>query len=499
MGWYILKEFVENGVSGFSVSSEKRDAIIKLQEAAIKKKFDVLSVFMFDRIGRKEDETPFVVEWFVKQGIEVWSTKEGEQRFDNHTDNLLNYIRLWQAEGESLNTSQRVKTRMNQLTDEGFYTGGNIPIGYRKTYKGRINKKGNPVPDIEIDPNTVDIVKEVFNKTVVEGLGSFVLAKWCNQQGYRTQQENLFQSNTILRMLRNRTYCGYLIRGTHKSPHIPELQIINEKLFEQAQHVLGKCAEKDKSKRQISDFARDETLLSDIVYCGYCGSHMISSVYTDKYTRKDGTVNNRKKLRYICYHRSRKLNDCKGQSAYVSHHIEAIVEQLLNQIFNILKNVQMDCFEKYIKKQIRALTLESSRLKIKRDNLAKECTELNDLIVRAVCGDINIDSDKLSEDILKNEKVIEKNEEDRKIITNNIKDMKRIIKSLSDYYNQFLDWSCNYDLLPKKDKKTIICELFSRIELLYGYKPKIYISRNYWLMIGDMLSKIEVENCQLMG
>ncbi len=56
---------------------------------------------MFDRLGRREDETPFVVQWFVQQGIEVWSTKEGEQRFDTHVDKLLTYIRFWQASGES--------------------------------------------------------------------------------------------------------------------------------------------------------------------------------------------------------------------------------------------------------------------------------------------------------------------------------------------------------------------------------------------------------------
>lgn len=50
---------------------------------------------MFDRLGRREDETPFVVEWFVKNGIEVWSAKEGQQRFDTHVDKLLNYIRYW--------------------------------------------------------------------------------------------------------------------------------------------------------------------------------------------------------------------------------------------------------------------------------------------------------------------------------------------------------------------------------------------------------------------
>ena len=59
---------------------------------------------MFDRIGRIADETPFVVEWFVKNSIEIRSTQEGEQRFDNHIGKLLNYIRFWQAEGESVPT-----------------------------------------------------------------------------------------------------------------------------------------------------------------------------------------------------------------------------------------------------------------------------------------------------------------------------------------------------------------------------------------------------------
>lgn len=72
-----------------------------IKEHAKQGKFDILLVFMFDRIGRIADETPFVVEWFVKNGIRVWSTQEGEQRFDNHTDKLTNYIRFWQADGES--------------------------------------------------------------------------------------------------------------------------------------------------------------------------------------------------------------------------------------------------------------------------------------------------------------------------------------------------------------------------------------------------------------
>ena len=142
-GWEIVKEFSEKGVSGFKKSAKDRDAIQEIQKLALQGGFDILLVFMFDRLGRRDDETPFVVEWFVKQNIEVWSAMEGQQRFDNHVDKLLNYIRYWQASGESIKTSMRVKTRIEQLTQEGHFTGGRAPFGYRAEKTGRSLLVGN--------------------------------------------------------------------------------------------------------------------------------------------------------------------------------------------------------------------------------------------------------------------------------------------------------------------------------------------------------------------
>ena len=93
MGWEVVKEFSEKGISGFKISSKDRDAIQEMQREAAIGNFDILLVFMFDRIGRRDDETPFVVEWFVRNGISVWSVNEGEQRFDSHVDKLMNYLR----------------------------------------------------------------------------------------------------------------------------------------------------------------------------------------------------------------------------------------------------------------------------------------------------------------------------------------------------------------------------------------------------------------------
>ena len=56
--WCFYDELMEKGVSGYKVSASKRDAILEIRALAEKKKFDVLLVFMFDRLGRREDETP---------------------------------------------------------------------------------------------------------------------------------------------------------------------------------------------------------------------------------------------------------------------------------------------------------------------------------------------------------------------------------------------------------------------------------------------------------
>lgn len=104
-GWFIKKEFYEFGVSGYKVPATKRDKIQELKACAERKEFDVLLVFMYDRLGRRDDETPFVFKWFYDNGIEIWSVKEGQKRFDNDVDDLLNYLCFWTSKNESIKIS----------------------------------------------------------------------------------------------------------------------------------------------------------------------------------------------------------------------------------------------------------------------------------------------------------------------------------------------------------------------------------------------------------
>ena len=344
-GWVITKEFYEKGVSGFKVSANDRDAIQDLKEAAINNEFDVLLVYMFDRLGRRDDETPFVVEWFAKNGIEVWSTQEGQQQFENHTDKLLNYIRYWQANGESVKTSMRLKTRMAQLTADGIYHGGATPLGYRAVNLGRINKKGQPVKDLQIDLKEAEYVKLIFNKTLNEGYGSYRMANYLNKMGIRTHNGNEFQCSTINRILKNRIYCGYYVAGETTSPKMEHLVIIDENVFDNVQHILKQRSKKNDEKQHIARTTKGKTLLSGNIYCAHCGSRLTSSEKHEHYVRKDGSIANSTVLRYMCYHRARKLNDCNGQSIYSAKRVDEIV---LKVVRNYLEQIRKTPKEKQV-------------------------------------------------------------------------------------------------------------------------------------------------------
>ena len=249
-GWEIVKEFSEKGVSGFKKSAKERDELQKIQQAAMEGKFDILLVFMFDRLGRRDDETPFIVEWFTKQGIEVWSVNEGQQRFDTHVDKLMNYIRYWQASGESLKTSVRTRTRLEQLTGEGHYTGGTVPYGYKRVRLGRVNKKNQEVCDLVIDEAEAEIVRLIFHKYVYEGYGAQKLSHYLYEQGVVGRNNKNIPNTSIVRMIKNKGYTGYLINGAVET-ECPQLRIIEPELFEQAQEEYEEATKTAKRSNYI--------------------------------------------------------------------------------------------------------------------------------------------------------------------------------------------------------------------------------------------------------
>ena len=120
---------------------------------------------------------------------------------------------------------------------------------------------------LEIDPAEANIVKIIFNKTVIEGYGSHVMAEYINSMKVRTHKGSEFQSNTINRILRNPIYCGYFVRGGTISPKVEELVIIDEDTYNEAQRILDGRAIKTEHEESVAKFSKSlcpERCIADI-------------------------------------------------------------------------------------------------------------------------------------------------------------------------------------------------------------------------------------------
>jgi len=451
-----------------------------LKKAAEKGEFDVLLVFMFDRIGRMEDETPFIVEWFVKNGIEVWSVVEGEQRFDTHTDKLMNFIRFWQANGESEKTSIRVKESMNQMTEKGIYTGGVTPFGYMTVPSKRVNKRGKELLDLVIDPTEAPIVSLIFEKSVREGYGSYRLASLLNEMGIKTHNGSKFQCNTINRILKNRMYCGYYTSGDIISPHLPKLQIIDEGTYDLAQKIIEQRNRKNEKKTQIAFNTKGSTLLSGNIYCTHCGSHMTATSCVDKYTRKDGSQYYMRRQRYICSRKGRNTKHCEGQSAYMASKIDKVVSSFVSNYLFMTKTMPKTVsLEKRYQAEIADLKILQREVTQENKTLQGNLEKLTVEISRSLSGESKFTPDTLSMAI-ENIKTELRNTEDKLAQLNyEINNSQGAMKKLDHDYDQFVRWSIEYEDATLEEQKMIVCQLVREVKVSRGYELDIVMDMTY--------------------
>ena len=338
--WEIVDEISEKGISGYKVSTNDRDAIVEIKKRAIMHKFDVLLVFMFDRIGRRDDETPFVVQWFVQQGIEVWSAREGEQRFDNHVDKLLNYIRFWQASGESEKTSIRVKTKHSQMVQEGLYRGGHVPYGYKLEHQGRTNKKNQQVRDLVIDEDEAIIVREIFDLLTNHGYGTNRVAQYLNGKGIKTKNgTTLWRGTSIRSLIDNPIYIGiYHMQGVQSEP-FDHLKIIDEDLFMRCQQTVKARSTKNFDGEHVVFRTDTRSLLTGIIFCGHCGCRLCYNHQHEERKLASGGTSVYDYETYRCYRKISASRTCDGQSGYKATALNEAVEQQVRLFLSKLEAV----------------------------------------------------------------------------------------------------------------------------------------------------------------
>lgn len=472
MGWTIIHEEQEEGVSGHKVRAENRDKIQIIKDAARQKKFDIFLVFMFDRIGRIADETPFVVEWFVKNGIRVWSTKEGEQRFESHTDKLTNYIRFWQADGESEKTSIRTSTRMGQIVESGYYTGGTCPYGYKLVRQGRTNKRGHDLYDLAVNEDEAPLVRLIFDKYVTEGRGAQSIANLLNSMKIKNRSGSNWHPSSIRGMIKNITYIGILRSGESRSQVLPQLQIIDEQLFQAAQEITKQRSGKYEDTRHIPLNIKGTSLLAGNVFCGHCGARLSLTTNGKGRPRSDGT--DAVRVRYVCQTKTRKHEPCGGQTGYTKHILDGMINDIVHDIFRKVKSLsKAEILGTSHAAKIGEYKAIAKRAQREYQKAEKELQGLKREVVKAVTGNSAFPVELLSSLVQEAEQKCAALKLAYEEAQQNVEQSETVMQELQVKYDQFIDLSNAYDTANIETQKMIVAHLIERVDVFRGYELKI--------------------------
>ena len=479
-GWRVVLEKAEKGVSGSKISATKRDAIQELKAEAEKGNIDILLVFLFDRLGRIESETPYVVEWFVKHGVEVWSTREGQQKIDSHTDKLINYIRFWQAAGESEKIAERVATRIQQLNSSGHYSGGTVAYGYRAVHKGRVNKKGQPVKDLEVDPAEAPIVQELFELAAYEGKSAYAMAEMLNNRGLRTHSGAKFTPVHVLRILRHEGYLGYIVTCSVRSQHLPELEIISPKLFQKANEMVDMRCTANAEARKVAHKSDNNTLLAGLVYCAHCGAKMSGFMHHDRYKLRDGTVKESLKPKYNCYQRAQKLRDCDGQALYLADRVDGIVLEVVRELFASIRCAPRD---KLLEQKIRQEYQDKRKRKATLEKKLQDCEHALERyeaeVLRCLDGESGFSQEMLARLIAKAEAELRAARQEYAKVLQEAEDDRELAQKIKECYRQFCGWTEEFELAPLARKRMILSELLEKVEVGKGYQVTVHVKLTY--------------------
>lgn len=468
--WELYRELSEFGVSGYKVSAEKRDAIQEIQREALSGSFNVLLVFMFDRLGRIDDETPFIVEWFVRHGIEVWSVKEGEQRFENHIDKLTNYIRFWQASGESEKTSIRTKEGLAQMVKEGRFRGGVAPYGYRLEKQGRINKRGHEVFDIYVDEEEAEVVRLIFDLYISRGYGSHRIASYLLSAGMKNRKGENFTNGTVNNMLTNRTYTGILKSGETESDVFASLQIIKPEIFVIAQQLREQRTLVNDDSRRVPLTTCGKTLLSGNVFCGHCGGRLIIATNKRKYIRKDGGCMIKDRARYTCQNKISHRTECDGQTGYTATKLDGMVNTIVLNLFSSLDDMSKEeiVYERY-EQLISEKCIALDKARADWHECLAEAREYEEEVLRIIRGESKLGSELLNKLHWNAEMRAAKAEQSVRDLEESLQSNQQIKETLLESYENLRSWSSVYDSCDIEERKMIVSRIISEVRVKRDY------------------------------
>ena len=318
-GLGIYKTYKDLGLSGKNIN---RPGLEELISDSKEHQFNVILVWKISRLSRSLKDLLILIDGFEKSGVSFISYSE---KFDTSTPvgrmtlQILGSI----AEFERNTIVENVKLALGEVARQGRKAGGAV-LGY--DYKDKL---------LAINESESRTIHLIFDLYVNKNVGIHSIAKWLNENGYRTKRDKSFGKDSVGDILANPVYIGvnrhnvgsekeYSVNGSHEP-------IISKELWDEAQ--LKRERNKDISKR------RNEcgiALLAGLIKCPDCGASFVTSYHQKKRPNKDGKPILYRYRYYECSNFTRTHN-CYHNRV----NAEAIEAQVIERIKNVSENYKI--------------------------------------------------------------------------------------------------------------------------------------------------------------
>lgn len=250
-GIVIVGEYCDRALTG---TSDKRPDFQRMIRDSSRGQFSVVICWKNDRFARSRYDSA-VYKYRLKQnGVRLLYAKESIP--DGPEGIVLESVMEGFAEYYSANLSQNIK-RGNYDSALKRQTLGQTVLGLRKGLDKRF----------EIDPATAPIVRRIFEEYAA-GRSALDIYTSLNADGFRTSRGNLFNKNSLRRILQNEKYVGvYEFADIRDEQGIPP--IVDRALFDKVQGMLDFHHRAPAAKKVSGGF-----LLTAKLFCGECGEPM---------------------------------------------------------------------------------------------------------------------------------------------------------------------------------------------------------------------------------
>lgn len=311
--WSIYKIYTDEGISGKDIKGRPavKEMIADVEAGLVK---NVL-VFKIDRLTRSTADLIYMVDLFNEHDCAFNSLMESIDTQTASGRMFLKIIGIF-AEFERENIIERTKVGVERKVKEGYsLCTATASFGYNRG-------KGEKIQTI--NENEANIVRDIFEMFVDDGITLTDIARRLNLRDVSTKLNKTWSSTKIRRVLANCNYIGNVRHHMNDLKHSTEYDglhdaIVSEELFDAAQSILNA-----NKKTVITRPPNDDKYFAGFLVCAECG-YKLKTYNTKKQLKTKVQVN----VGYVCGNHT--LKTCSVGS--MSHKkVEAAFEEYISQI-----------------------------------------------------------------------------------------------------------------------------------------------------------------------